>query len=106
MTPMPLGLFVQKLQPKVSLGRNDILFAYFVVEAKSKKKHKGKCEFLNDFPTKFQKLMLFFVQNSLNFKNIKKYLHDFASKNMKIAFNFNKYSILRFLFQKLCILKA
>ena len=36
MTPMPLGLFVQKLQPKVSLGRNDILFAYFVVEAKSK----------------------------------------------------------------------
>ena len=36
MTPMPLGLFVKKLQPKVGLGRYDILFAYFVVEAKSK----------------------------------------------------------------------
>ena len=37
MTLMPLGLFVKKLQPKVGLGRYDILFAYFVVEAKSKK---------------------------------------------------------------------
>ena len=37
MTPMPLGLFVEKLQPKVGLGRYDIIFAYFVVEAKSKK---------------------------------------------------------------------
>ena len=36
MTPMPLGLFVKKLQPKVGLARYDIIFAYFVVEAKSK----------------------------------------------------------------------
>ena len=36
MTPMPLGLFVIKLQPKVGLGGYDILFAYFVVEEKSK----------------------------------------------------------------------
>ena len=36
MTPMSLGLFVKKLQPKVGLVRYDILFAYFVVEAKSK----------------------------------------------------------------------
>ena len=38
MTPMPLGLFVKKLQPKVglaSLAGYDILFAY--VEAKSNK---------------------------------------------------------------------
>ena len=34
---MLLGLFVEKLQPKVGLGGYDILFAYFVVEAKSKK---------------------------------------------------------------------
>ena len=33
---MPLRLFVEKLQPNVSLGGYDILFAYFVVEAKSK----------------------------------------------------------------------
>ena len=37
MTPMPLGLFVEKLQPKVDLAGNDILFTYFVVEANSKK---------------------------------------------------------------------
>ena len=36
MTPMLLGLFVNKLQPKVGLAGYDILFAYFVVEAKSK----------------------------------------------------------------------
>ena len=39
MTPSPLGLFVKKLQPKVGLAVYDILFAYFVVEAKSKKKN-------------------------------------------------------------------
>ena len=45
MTPMPLGLFVKKLQPKGGLGGYDILFAYFVIEAKSKicKKLKKKC---------------------------------------------------------------
>ena len=37
MTPMLLGLFVKKLQPKVGLVGYDILFAYFEVEAKSKK---------------------------------------------------------------------
>ena len=36
MTPMPLRLFVMKLQPKVGLAGYDILFAYIVVEAKSK----------------------------------------------------------------------
>ena len=36
MTPMPLGLFIKKFQPKVGLGGYDIIFAYFVVEAKSK----------------------------------------------------------------------
>ena len=36
MTPIPLGLFVEKLQSKVGLVRYDILFAYFVVEAKNK----------------------------------------------------------------------
>ena len=36
MTPMLLGLSVEKLQPKVDLGGYVILFAYFVVEAKSK----------------------------------------------------------------------
>ena len=36
MTPMSLGLFVKKLQPKVGLAGYDILFAYFVVEVKSK----------------------------------------------------------------------
>ena len=40
MTPMPLGLFVKKLQPKVGLAGYDILFAYFVVEAKSKNQQK------------------------------------------------------------------
>ena len=40
MTPMPVGLFVKKLQPKVGLGRYYILFAYFVVEAKSKSSHE------------------------------------------------------------------
>ena len=37
MTLTPLGLFVKKLQPKVGLAGYNILFAYFVVEAKSKK---------------------------------------------------------------------
>ena len=36
MTPRSLGLFVKKLQPKVGLVGYDILFTYFVVEAKSK----------------------------------------------------------------------
>ena len=36
MIRMPLGLFVKKLQPKVGLAGYDILFAYFVVEVKSK----------------------------------------------------------------------
>ena len=36
MTPMPLGPFVKKLYPKVGLARYNILFTYFVVEAKSK----------------------------------------------------------------------
>ena len=36
MTPMPLGLFFKKIPPKVGLGGYDIIFAYFVVEAKSK----------------------------------------------------------------------
>ena len=38
------GTFVEKLQPKVGLGGYDILFAYFVVEAKSKKKKSFKDE--------------------------------------------------------------
>ena len=41
MTPRSLGLFVKKLQPKVGLAGYDILFTYFVVEAKSK---NGKCK--------------------------------------------------------------
>ena len=41
MTPMPLGLFVKKLQPKVGLAGYDILFAYLVVEAKSKTTDKS-----------------------------------------------------------------
>ena len=36
MTPIPLELFVKKLQSKVGLGGYDIFFAYSVVEAKSK----------------------------------------------------------------------
>ena len=36
MTPTPLGLFVEKLPTKLGLGGYDILFAYFLVEAKSK----------------------------------------------------------------------
>ena len=35
-TLIPLGLFVKKLNPKVGLEGYDILFAYFVVEVKSK----------------------------------------------------------------------
>ena len=35
-TPMPLGLFDEKLQPKVCLAWYDILFAYFILEVKSK----------------------------------------------------------------------
>ena len=35
MTPMSLGLFIKKLQPKVASRGYDILFAYIVVEAKS-----------------------------------------------------------------------
>ena len=46
MTPRSLGLFVKKLQPKVGLGRYDILFAYFVVEAKSKNKCTSEKLFL------------------------------------------------------------
>ena len=34
-SPIPPGLFVKKLQSKVDLAGYDILFAYFVVEAKS-----------------------------------------------------------------------
>ena len=37
MTPIPLGLFVKRLQSEVDLAEYDILFAYFVVEAESKK---------------------------------------------------------------------
>ena len=37
MTFMLLGLFIKNLEPKVGLGGYEILFAYFVVEAKSKK---------------------------------------------------------------------
>ena len=37
MIPVPLGLFVKKLHPKVGLARYYILFVYFVVEAKSKR---------------------------------------------------------------------
>ena len=33
---MPVGLFVKKLKPKVCLAGYDILFAYFIVGAKSK----------------------------------------------------------------------
>ena len=36
MTSMPLRSFLKKLQPKVDLGGYDILFAYYVVEAKNK----------------------------------------------------------------------
>ena len=36
MTPIPLGLFVKKLQPNVGLAGYDMLFAYFVVEATGK----------------------------------------------------------------------
>ena len=36
MTTRSLELFVKKVQPKVGLVGNDILFAYFVVEVKSK----------------------------------------------------------------------
>ena len=36
MTPILLGPFVKKLQPKVGLAGCDILNAYFVVEAISK----------------------------------------------------------------------
>ena len=36
MTLRSLGLYIKKLQSKVGLGGYDILFAYFVVEAKSK----------------------------------------------------------------------
>ena len=35
MTPMPLGLFVKKWQTKIGLAGYDILFTYFIVEAKS-----------------------------------------------------------------------
>ena len=35
-TPMPLGLFIKDWQTKVGLAGYDILFAYFVVRAKSK----------------------------------------------------------------------
>ena len=33
----PISLFVKQLRPKVGLGGYDILFAYFGIEAKSKK---------------------------------------------------------------------
>ena len=51
MTPMLLGLFVKKLQPKVGLGRYDILFAYFVVEGKAiaNSHYTGSCSKRN-FP--------------------------------------------------------
>ena len=39
-----LGLFVKNLQPKVDFWRYDILFAYFVVEAKSKNNKARKGE--------------------------------------------------------------
>ena len=42
MTTMSLGLFIKKLQPKVGSAGYDILFAYFVVEAKSKNEIKSK----------------------------------------------------------------
>ena len=37
MTAMPLELFVKELQLKIGLAGYDILFAYFVVEAKAKR---------------------------------------------------------------------
>ena len=36
MTPMPLEVFIKKLQTNVGLGGYDILFTYFVVDVKSK----------------------------------------------------------------------
>ena len=42
MTLRSLGLYIKKLQSKVGLGGYDILFAYFVVEAKSKMRLKFK----------------------------------------------------------------
>ena len=41
-----LRLFVKKWQPKVCLAGCDILFAYFVVEAKGKKYQRGMQLFL------------------------------------------------------------
>ena len=49
MTPMSLGLFVKKLQSQVGLGGYEILFAYFVVEAKSKIRKNGSRD-LGDTP--------------------------------------------------------
>ena len=47
MTPMPLELFVWKWQSKVVLAGYDILFAYFVVEPKSKNCNKEVYSLLN-----------------------------------------------------------
>ena len=46
MTHMPLGLFFKKWQPKVDLAGYDILFAYFLVEVKSKIQPIVRCMYV------------------------------------------------------------
>ena len=47
MTPIPLGLFVKKLQQNVGLGGYDILFAYFVVEKQKEYLHFKAIQYLD-----------------------------------------------------------
>ena len=63
MTPMPLGLFIKKLQPKVGLAGYAIFFAHFVVEAKSKTTDILIKWIICFLPTL---LKVFFRQNSYN----------------------------------------
>ena len=60
---MPLGLFVEKLQPSVGLAGYDILFAHFVIE----EKNKTKCRLnFKKFDVNFQILVPGYYRNHPN----------------------------------------
>ena len=63
MTPMPLGLFLKKLLPKVGLAGYDILFIYFVVEAKNKNKQLksifNRHQYFKGFQSFFLRIVFF-----------------------------------------------
>ena len=100
------------MQSKVGLAVG--LAYYFVVGEKKKRKAKEKnlkailkWVFVKDFLAKFKMSILHFVQKSLNFKNIKKYLQTKTTdKPIKwITYMLFASVIKSFFWQKWCVIK-